>query len=44
MTEADVKLKLAEMEAEKLLGGAIPVHETSASAFIVNGLDLEEQQ
>lgn len=45
MTEADVKLKLAEMEAERVANGSTLLHDTTnASAFVVNGLDLQDQQ
>lgn len=45
MTEADVRLKLAEMEAERVANGSTLLHDTTnASAFVVNGLDLQDQQ
>ncbi|KAJ7018305.1 hypothetical protein C8F04DRAFT_1277832 [Mycena alexandri] len=41
MTEADVRLRLAEEEAER---GQISLHDVSPTGFIYAGLDLEEQQ
>ena len=45
VTEADVKLALATHEAELAAKGVPALHDkVSASAFIVAGLDLQEQQ
>jgi hypothetical protein len=44
ITEADMKLKLAEMEAELAATGVPALHEVNASAFVVAGLDLQEHQ
>jgi hypothetical protein len=45
VTEADVKLALASHEAELAAKGIPALHDKiSASAFIVAGLDLQEQQ
>lgn len=45
VTKADVKLLLAEHEAQLVAQGVPAVHETvNASAFIVAGLGLQEHQ
>ncbi|KAI0044491.1 hypothetical protein FA95DRAFT_1496986, partial [Auriscalpium vulgare] len=44
-TLADVRLELARQEASDVAGnGLLSVHETSASAFLSAGFDLEDQQ
>ncbi|KII87536.1 hypothetical protein PLICRDRAFT_113331, partial [Plicaturopsis crispa FD-325 SS-3] len=44
LTEADVRLNLAQHDAELAAAGAPSLHNVSPSGFIVAGLDLEEQQ
>ena len=44
MTLADVRLALANEEAQETVCGVLPLHETSASMFLSTGLDIEEQQ
>ena len=45
VTEADVKFELARHEAELAAQGVLPLHsKLNASAFIVVGLNLQEQQ
>jgi hypothetical protein len=45
VTEANVKLLLAEHEAQLAVQGIPAVHETvNASAFVVAGLGLQEHQ
>ncbi|KAI0064330.1 hypothetical protein BV25DRAFT_1790798, partial [Artomyces pyxidatus] len=41
---ADVRLELAQEEAEEAARGAMSLHEMSASVFLGVGLELEEQQ
>ncbi|KAI0055066.1 hypothetical protein BV25DRAFT_1873220 [Artomyces pyxidatus] len=43
-TLADVRLELAQQEAEEAARGIVSLHETSASVFLSTGLDLEDQQ
>ncbi|KAI0062049.1 hypothetical protein BV25DRAFT_1870510 [Artomyces pyxidatus] len=43
-TIADVKLELAQQEADEVNRGVVSLHETSASVFLSVGLDLEDQQ
>ncbi|KAI0054927.1 hypothetical protein BV25DRAFT_1922257 [Artomyces pyxidatus] len=43
-TLADVRLELAQQEAEEVKRGVVSLHETSASVFLSTGLDLEDQQ
>ena len=45
VTEADVKFELARHKAEPAAKGVLPLHsKLNASAFIVVGLNLQEQQ
>ena len=44
MSEADVRLQLAQEEANRAAMGVPSLHEVSASSFIVAALDLEDQQ
>lgn len=44
MTEALAHKELAEEEEQRQLGGQVAVHETSPSAFLVMGLEIEETQ
>ena len=44
VTEADVKLLLAEEEAELAAQGVVALNEVNASAFVVAGLDLQDRQ
>ncbi|KAK7030523.1 CxC2 domain-containing protein [Favolaschia claudopus] len=44
LKEADVRLRLAEEEAACLSRGVLALHDVSPSAFIFEGLELEEQQ
>jgi hypothetical protein len=44
MTEAQAKKELAEEEARRLAAGGVSLHATSASSFIVMGLEIEETQ
>jgi hypothetical protein len=44
VTEADVKLLLAEEEAELAANGVVALNEVNASAFVVAGLDLQDRQ
>ncbi|KAI0038056.1 hypothetical protein FA95DRAFT_1506105, partial [Auriscalpium vulgare] len=43
-TLTDVKLAIANEEAEEAARGLMALHETTASSFIMAGMDLEEQQ
>jgi hypothetical protein len=43
-TTNDVKAQLAKLEAEAVANGAAALHETSPSAFLIQGLELEELQ
>ena len=43
-TVADIRLLLAQAEAEEAKQGIQSLHEITASAFISQGLDLEAQQ
>jgi hypothetical protein len=43
-TENDVQLELVREEAAEQERGILPVHNVSLSAFVLAGLDLEEQQ
>ena len=40
----DVRLAIANEEAEEATRGVIQPHETTAGVFVGAGLDLEEQQ
>ncbi|KAG6913528.1 hypothetical protein DXG01_006192, partial [Tephrocybe rancida] len=42
ISEAEVQKELAEAEVERLSGGGTSLHATSASVFLVLGLELEE--
>ncbi|KAJ6511876.1 hypothetical protein C8R47DRAFT_1173309 [Mycena vitilis] len=44
LNENDVRLQLAQEEALEQATGTLPIHQVSPSAFILAGLDLEEQQ
>ena len=44
MTEAQAKKELAEEEERQLVAGGESLHATSASLFIVLGLEIEETQ
>jgi hypothetical protein len=44
VTEANVKLLLAEEEAELAAQGVVALNEVNASAFVVAGLDLQDRQ
>ncbi|KAJ6480697.1 hypothetical protein C8R47DRAFT_1218545 [Mycena vitilis] len=44
LNENDVRLQLARDEALEEATGTLPIHQVSPSAFILAGLDLEEQQ
>ncbi|KAI0061776.1 hypothetical protein BV25DRAFT_1804969, partial [Artomyces pyxidatus] len=43
-SQVDVRLELAEEEAEEARQGQLALHETTASAFLAAGFELEEQQ
>ncbi|KAJ7840488.1 hypothetical protein B0H14DRAFT_3086866 [Mycena olivaceomarginata] len=43
-TENDVRLELVREEAAEQERGTLPIHNVSPSAFVLTGLDLEEQQ
>ncbi|KAJ7720607.1 hypothetical protein B0H14DRAFT_3098532 [Mycena olivaceomarginata] len=42
-TENDLRLKLMQEEAADEVSGRLPIHNVSPSAFVIAGLDLEEQ-
>jgi hypothetical protein len=44
LNEHDVRLQFVKEEAENEKQGILPIHNVSPSAFILAGLDLEEQQ
>jgi hypothetical protein len=44
LTEADVRLQLAQEEAEQVIRGIPAIHDVTLSAFILAGLELEELQ
>ncbi|KAJ7096584.1 hypothetical protein B0H15DRAFT_773847, partial [Mycena belliarum] len=44
LNENDVRLQFAQEEAAEEARGMLPIHDVSPSAFILAGLDLEEQQ
>ena len=44
MTEAQARKELAEEEERRLAAGGISLHVTSASSFIIMGLEIEEAQ
>jgi hypothetical protein len=43
-TEGDVRVALLEKEAQLAKDGVPPLHSVTPSAFIVLGLELEDQQ
>ena len=43
-TLQDVRLKLAEEEAAEASRGSLPAHRVSMTAFLIAGLELEEEQ
>jgi hypothetical protein len=44
LTEAQVQKDLAEEEESRIASGGVVLHETSPSAFLVLGLELEDAQ
>lgn len=44
ISESQVRKELAREEEERLAGGGIALHGTSASAFVVHALELEDAQ
>lgn len=44
ISEAQVRKELAEEEHNRIEEGGVSVHVTSASTFVVHGLELEEAQ
>ena len=44
MTDAQVRKEFAEDEERLLAAGQVPVHETTPSAFVFLGLELEDLQ
>ncbi|KAK7022765.1 hypothetical protein VNI00_016968 [Paramarasmius palmivorus] len=44
ITEHDVRLKYAQAEAEDMVAGVPALHDVSKSAFMMMGLEIEEQQ
>jgi hypothetical protein len=44
MTEAQAKKELAQEEESQRAAGGAPLHSTSASSFIIMGLEIEETQ
>ncbi|KAJ6493371.1 hypothetical protein C8R45DRAFT_1053016 [Mycena sanguinolenta] len=44
LNENDVRLELVQEEVDEQSKGILPIHNVSPSAFIIAGLDLEEQQ
>ncbi len=44
LTEAEIRKEFAEHEERRLMEGKEPIHETTASAFIFLGLELEDAQ
>ncbi|KAK7030582.1 CxC2 domain-containing protein [Favolaschia claudopus] len=44
MTEAQARLKIAEEEAEAVRNGVPALHDVSPSAFVFEGLELEDEQ
>jgi len=44
ISEAQVKKTLADDEAARLAAGGLTLHATSASSFLIVGLELEEVQ
>lgn len=44
MTEADIRLQLAEEDDEAAVEGEVPLHEISPSSMLFEMLDIEDQQ
>ncbi|KAH7904773.1 hypothetical protein BJ138DRAFT_1106537, partial [Hygrophoropsis aurantiaca] len=44
LTEAEVRLQLRNKELKEIESGGVPLHETSATAFLVAGFQLEDHQ
>lgn len=44
VTIADVRREMIAEEAEEVSRGVVPLHEISASKYLVTGLQLEDQQ
>jgi hypothetical protein len=44
LTEADIRLQLAEDDAKQASDGVPTPHHVTANAFIVGGLELEDMQ
>lgn len=44
ITEACVRRELGEEEDDRRASGMVPLHDTSASLFIIAGLELEDTQ
>lgn len=44
ITEACVRRELGEEEDDQRASGMVPLHDTSASLFIIAGLELEDTQ
>jgi len=44
ISESQVRKELAEEERDRIEQGGVALHVTSASAFIIHGLELEDAQ
>jgi len=44
LTEAEVRKELAEEEERRAVAGIVSPHETTASAFIFLGIEIEDMQ
>lgn len=44
MTEAEIRLQLAEEDDEAAATGETPLHDLSPSAMLIEMLDVEDQQ
>ena len=44
MTEAEIRLQLTEEDDQAAEEGGVPLHDISASAMLVEMLDIEDQQ
>lgn len=44
LTEADIRLQLAEDDAKQASNGVAAPHQVTANAFIVGGLESEDMQ
>jgi hypothetical protein len=44
LTEAEVRKEFAEEEEQRTIDGIVSPHETTASAFIFIGIELEDEQ